>query len=81
MSPVTRHGRAIDVVVNETLCRSCDICVKFCPEDVLVSRPPLYKAEVVRIEQCTGCRMCEFLCPDWAILVDVRSPAAVRQEV
>ena len=76
MSPVTKYGRQVDVVVNLPLCRSCDLCIKFCPEDVLVSRPPLFKAEVARIEQCTGCRMCEFLCPDWAILVDVTSPVA-----
>jgi Pyruvate/2-oxoacid:ferredoxin oxidoreductase delta subunit len=76
MSQLTKSRRQVDVVVNLSLCRSCDLCVKFCPEDVLVSRPPLFKAEVARLEQCTGCRMCEFLCPDWAILVDVTSPAA-----
>lgn len=81
MSSVTRHRREVEVVVNERLCRSCDLCVKLCPEGVLVSRPPLFKAEVARIEQCTGCRVCEFLCPDWAILVEVRGLAAARQEV
>lgn len=81
MSPLTRSGREIDVLINGALCRACDLCVKLCPEDVLTSRPPLGKAEVARIEECTGCRMCEFLCPDWAIFVDIHAPAGARQEV
>lgn len=75
MSTPDHRGRRIEVQVNVGLCRSCKICVEFCPEEVLVARPPLFVAEVARIEACTGCRMCEFLCPDWAIFVDVRGPA------
>jgi len=28
---------------------------------------------VVTQTQCTGCRLCEWLCPDWAIVVHPKS--------
>jgi len=78
MPTLTRHGRYVDVLVDMTRCRSCDLCVKLCPEDVFITQAPLFKAVVERIADCTGCRLCEFLCPDWAI--DVRVGAAAAPE-
>ncbi|HJL54166.1 MAG TPA: 2-oxoacid:acceptor oxidoreductase family protein [Arenicellales bacterium] len=49
-------------------CKSCDICVRFCPERCL----RLDKQQIVELfepDLCTGCRMCEWLCPDFAINV------------
>ncbi len=49
-------------------CKSCDICVKLCPERCLV----LNDERVVELPdptKCTGCRLCEWLCPDFAIRV------------
>jgi NAD-dependent dihydropyrimidine dehydrogenase PreA subunit len=57
------------VMINEARCRGCDVCIDLCPTDVLVGKPPRNIAQVKRIEACTGCRLCEWLCPDWAITV------------
>lgn len=58
---------AVQVIINDQRCRSCGICYEICPTKVLGATSPLYKAEVVNIDACTGCRMCELLCTDFAI--------------
>ncbi len=49
-------------------CKSCDICVKMCPEQCLVLNADQV-AELTDPALCTGCRICEWLCPDLAIHV------------
>ncbi|MFA4839137.1 MAG: 4Fe-4S binding protein [Candidatus Neomarinimicrobiota bacterium] len=55
------------VTINEKWCKSCGICVHFCPKKVLEMGQ--FNAVVVHPEQCIGCRMCENLCPDFAVTV------------
>ena len=63
--------RQIEVIIYEDDCKSFRLCVDICPRDVLVEKPPLKKPAVVNIGACTGCRLCELLCPDWAISVEM----------
>ena len=49
-------------------CKSCDICVKLCPERCLRLNAERI-AELAQPDKCTGCRLCEWLCPDFAIRV------------
>ena len=65
--------RAYEISIDETLCRSCAVCWEICAPDVLGFQAPLNKAIVVMQTQCTGCRLCEWLCPDWAIVVHPKS--------
>ena len=51
-------------------CKSCDICVKLCPERCLQLNAERI-VELANPELCTGCRLCEWLCPDFAIRVHV----------
>ena len=63
--------RRFTVEINEARCRSCAVCwdAQVCEPQVLSWQPPFNKAIVVDIDACTGCRHCEWLCPDWAIVV------------
>lgn len=49
-------------------CKSCDICVKLCPERCLRLNDERI-VELTDAAACTGCRLCEWLCPDFAIRV------------
>ena len=57
------------VTISESRCRSCAVCWEVCKPTVLAGKPPLNKAIVVDADACTGCRLCEWLCPDWAVTV------------
>ena len=56
------------IEINKQWCKGCAICVEFCPHDVL-SLNGAY-AEVVDLEKCTACGLCEIRCPDFAITVE-----------
>ncbi|MBL0090587.1 MAG: indolepyruvate ferredoxin oxidoreductase subunit alpha [Ideonella sp.] len=54
--------------ITPAWCKSCDICVKLCPERCLRLNDERV-AELIDPALCTGCRLCEWLCPDFAIRV------------
>ena len=54
--------------ITDAWCKSCDICVRFCPERCLRLNDDQI-VELFKPDLCTGCRMCEWLCPDFAINV------------
>ncbi|MCR4442467.1 MAG: 4Fe-4S binding protein [Peptococcaceae bacterium] len=54
--------------IRKDWCKACGICVDFCPNGVLGFDPD-GKAAVLDIERCTGCMMCEYRCPDYAIKI------------
>ena len=54
--------------VNRDWCKSCGICVHFCPKGVLVLDDQ-DKAVAKYPEKCICCRLCELRCPDLAIEV------------
>ena len=58
-----------EIKVKEAWCKGCDICVEFCPHNVLVMKDG--KAFVENLEACTACGLCELYCPDFAIEVFV----------
>jgi 2-oxoglutarate ferredoxin oxidoreductase subunit delta len=46
----------------------CNICVNYCPEKVLSMG--FRHVEVINVDACTKCMLCEIRCPDFAIFVD-----------
>ena len=79
-APPVPENSQIRLEITEAWCKSCDICVKLCPERCL----ELDAHEIVRLkdaEACTGCRLCEWLCPDFAIAVHREVSAQVGAQV
>lgn len=66
---------AYRIEITAAWCKACDICVRVCPEACLRLREGGV-VEVSAPEACTGCRLCEWLCPDFAIFIHPQ-PAAV----
>jgi indolepyruvate ferredoxin oxidoreductase beta subunit len=63
--------------ITQQWCKSCDICVKLCPERCLRLNQERV-VELAQPEKCTGCRLCELLCPDFAIRVHLDSTTAAQ---
>lgn len=85
MSLTKRHKKGVELIeINGNLCKGCDICIEFCPTDVFrksdrLNRKGYYLPVVAKVEECTGCRLCELLCPELAIVItDERKPGNVK---
>ncbi len=62
------------IEVKNDWCKGCGICIEKCPVDALEEsdelnkrgiRPPKLKEN----NECNFCRLCELVCPDFAITV------------
>jgi 2-oxoglutarate ferredoxin oxidoreductase subunit delta len=54
-------------------CKACGICIAFCPANVFEEGDKGIP-EIKDPDACTGCRFCEFHCPDFAISIQERYP-------
>lgn len=62
------------IVVDENLCKACELCVGVCPKNILTLSPKLNAKGNHFICQtdesaCIGCKLCAIMCPDLAITV------------
>lgn len=62
------------IEVDEEYCKGCNLCIKFCPRDALEESEELTQKGIhkpVEVEdRCNDCRLCELVCPDFAITVE-----------
>lgn len=67
---------SIEISIHRARCKRCGYCVEFCPKKVFATEEGV--PVVLRPDLCTGCGLCEALCPDFAIKVvrKVREPDA-----
>lgn len=64
----------VEIHVDEEICKGCYYCIEVCPKEVLIKSEELSPkgyiiAKVESPENCIECRMCEKICPDFAISV------------
>jgi 2-oxoglutarate ferredoxin oxidoreductase subunit delta len=62
------------IVINESYCKGCELCVGACPQKVLALSPVRITAKGyhpvgLTKEGCTGCGICTIVCPEAAIVV------------
>ena len=63
----TKQEEAPVIEIKTSWCKSCAICVEFCPKQVLAMEGG-YPVVVDR-EACNRCQLCDLRCPDFAITV------------
>lgn len=61
-------GKKSSLQVKKEWCKGCNICVAFCPKSVL-ALDQNNKIEIVDIDSCISCGLCELRCPDFAIFL------------
>jgi 2-oxoglutarate ferredoxin oxidoreductase subunit delta len=59
--------------IYEDWCKACSICIDFCPESVF-EKDESGQPVTVNPDACTGCRFCEYHCPDFAISIHDKYP-------
>lgn len=73
------------IVIDQRLCKGCNLCVVFCPKGVLslaegFSQRGVNPAQVGDESLCSGCLNCAIMCPDAAITITIeerkRKPVA-----
>ena len=66
--------RQTKIIIYRHFCKGCELCAEVCPKGVLrmALAPDRWEGtivEVVNIDACNACMLCEHQCPDFAIEV------------
>ena len=68
--------KIFSLFLNKNRCGGCQMCISLCPTGILELSDELnmriaYTPQVKegKGKYCTGCRRCEYGCPDWCIYV------------
>lgn len=72
------------VLFNEETCKSCRLCVKACPANIIfladyVNEKGYRPAQVTDQEHCISCGKCAQICPD--SVISVYRPEKIRKTV
>ena len=62
------------IEIDRELCKGCQICISFCPKDVISPSDRLNASGYLPVSLddsgvCTGCAICAVVCPEVAIEV------------
>lgn len=63
---------------DNELCKGCELCVSFCPVDILfldkerINSSGYNLISVTDMDKCIACTQCAIICPDSVIKVEVR---------
>lgn len=73
-SKPAKRKRVFDIIIDDPMCKGCDICIYCCPKNILVASEEVnargyFTPRVTDAAECTGCLQCELLCPDFAIFI------------
>jgi 2-oxoglutarate ferredoxin oxidoreductase subunit delta len=62
------------IEIDQELCKGCEICMAFCPKDVISPSGKLNASGYMAASfndngECTGCATCALVCPEVVIEV------------
>ena len=62
------------IVIDGEMCKGCELCINFCPQNVISQSDKLNAAGYLSAVfndngDCTGCAVCALVCPEVAIEV------------
>jgi len=62
------------IEIDQELCKGCQLCMSFCPKDVISPSNKLNAGGYLPVsfnngEDCTGCAICAVVCPEVVIEV------------
>ena len=71
---MTKKQKKGYIEINQELCKGCEICISFCPKEVIAPAEKLNSsgylpAAFTDSGECTGCAICALVCPDVVIEV------------
>ena len=73
---IENKEKKFSLFLNKSRCGGCEICIYLCPTGILEMSDELNMriANIPKVKEgkdkyCTGCRRCEFGCPDWCIYI------------
>lgn len=71
---ITSSDGDTSITIHRHFCKGCEICAEVCPKDVLrmvvaTDRWEGTIVDVININNCNACMLCEHQCPDFAIEV------------
>ncbi len=71
--PRAEHEYVVSILTEQ--CDGCELCVEFCPTNVLEIDLEAYNSRMlhpviaVKPDECVGCQQCERICPSVSIFV------------
>jgi len=74
-----------EIVIDEDLCQGCGYCIEFCSRDCLEITGDRFTAKgylvpsVIKLENCTACGVCAWMCPAVAIEIYRFEPEPVTE--
>ena len=81
ITPKPPRARQKVLVILQEQCKQCQLCIEFCPKNVLCADQTKYNKKgyhpvtTCDIEACVNCGFCEMICPDMAIFLTDREEA------
>jgi 2-oxoglutarate ferredoxin oxidoreductase subunit delta len=72
-----------EVHIIKDRCKGCGFCVEFCPKGVLeiseeFNTKGYHPPYVKNSDDCVNCRLCEMLCPEFAIWPTLRGEGSPK---
>ena len=70
--------------IEKDWCKGCDICIIRCPVEALeksteLNKRGVYPPKMKEENECNFCRLCELLCPDFAITITQEEGEEIKE--